>query len=160
MQTYEILVRGRAVHPNSDDMTLVRTSIGIDKIHVLFDNDEWLDFALTVTFAQGGADGPKVTQSLTPSTISGTEWVAEAECVIPYEVIEMTGPIRVTFQGYDTDGNHIITAAGAPLSVEEAGDVDDGEPPEPVPTISQWEQAYADAMAAAASALSAAAKES
>lgn len=153
MQTYEILVRGRAVYSNSEDTTLVRTSIGIDKIHVMFDNAEWLDFALTVTFAQGET---KVTSSLTPTVLDGGEWVAEAECLIPWEVIQMTGPIRVTFQGYDANDNHIITAAGSPLSVEEAGDVDDGEPPETAPTQSQWEQAYAAAMAAASNAQSAA----
>jgi len=157
MQTYELIVKGRAVHANCADTTLVRTSIGIDKIHVLFDNSEWLAFSLSVTFAQGsGTSERKVTTSITPATISGSEWVAEAECLIPYEVIEMVGEIRVTFQGYDTDGNHIITAKGAPLYVEEAGDVNDGLVPSSAPSLSEWEQAYADAMAAASAALSAA----
>lgn len=160
MQTYELLVKGRAVKANSADTTLVRTSIGIDKIHVLFDNDEWLDFALSVTFAQGtGSNQSKVTTSITPSLITGSsDWVAEAECLVPWEVIDMTGPIRVTFQGTDASGNHIITAAGAPLFVEEAGDVDEGLLPQENPSVSEWEQAYADAMAAASAALSAAAE--
>jgi len=158
MQTYELTVKGRSVHANSADTTLVRTSIGIDKIHVLFDNDEWLDFALSVTFAQGsGSSEQKVTTSITPQVLSNSQWVAEAECVIPWEVINMVGPIRVTFQGFDTNGNHIITAAGSPLSVEEAGDVVDGDDPQATPTIDQWSQAYADAAAAASAALSAAA---
>lgn len=144
MQTYEILVKNRAVLPNSQDMTLVRTSIGIDQVHVLFDNAEWLDFPIKITFSQGG---DVVTQPLTISLIDGSdEWVAEATVTVPYEVVDMTGPINVTLQGTDSDGRHIITAKGAPLSVEEAGDVVDGSMPEDAPTIDEWQQAYADAM--------------
>ena len=144
MQTYEILVKNRAVLPNSQDMTLVRTSIGIDQVHVLFDNAEWLDFPIKITFSQGG---DVVTHPLTISLIDGSEeWVAEATVTVPYEVIDMTGPINVTLQGTDSDGRHIITAKGAPLSVEEAGDVVDGTMPEDAPTIDEWQQAYADAM--------------
>jgi hypothetical protein len=54
----------------------------------------------------------------------------------------------VTFQGTDANGNHIITAYGTPLEVEEAGDVVDGTMPADAPTINEWQQAYADAMAA------------
>ncbi len=145
MQTYELLVTGRAVRANSTDTTLVRTSIGIDQIHVMFDSDEWLGFPLTVTFAQSGVD--PVTQSLTVTEITDSdEWVSEATVTIPYEVITMVGPIRITFQGTDSDGRHIITAKGSPLSVEEAGDVDEGVMPSDAPTIDQWQQAYADAM--------------
>lgn len=147
MQTYELLVKNRAIVPNSDDMTLVRTSIGIDQIHVLFDNAEWLDFPITVTFSQGE---DSVTKSLVISSVDGTgEWVAQSTCLIPHEVIDMVGPIKVTFQGTSADGNHIITAAASPLSVEEAGDVTQGTMPEDVPTLDEWNQAYADAMAAA-----------
>lgn len=146
MQTYEIIVQNRSVRGNSTDMTLVRTSIGIDQVHVLFDNAEWLDFPITITFAQGD---DMVTQALTVSEVTGsTEWVAEATVTVPYEVIDMVGPIRVTFQGTDSDGRHIITAKGSPLSVEEAGDVTIGEMPADVPTIDQWNQAYANSQAA------------
>ncbi len=145
MQTYELLVTGRAVRANSADTTLVRTSVGIDQIHVMFDSEEWLGFPLTVTFAQAGVE--PVTQSLTVTEITDSdEWVSEATVTIPYEVITMVGPIRITFQGTDSDGRHIITAKGAPLSVEEAGDVDEGVMPEDAPTVDQWTQAYADAM--------------
>jgi hypothetical protein len=68
----------------------------------------------------------------------------------------MTGPIRVTIQGTDENGRHIITAKGSPLSVEESGDVVIGTPPEDAPTIDQWQQAYAQAMSAANAAQSAA----
>ncbi len=147
MQTYELLVSGRAVRANSADTTLVRTSIGIDQIHVMFDSEEWLDFPLTVTFAQSGVE--PVTQSLTVTEIEDSdEWVSEATVTIPYEVITMVGPIRITFQGTDSDGRHIITAKGAPLSVEEAGDVDEGVMPSDAPTQDQWTQAYSDAMVA------------
>jgi hypothetical protein len=144
MQTYEILVRNRSVIPNSDDMSLVRTSIGIDQVHVLFDSAEWLGFPVKVTFAQGE---DIVTQSLVLNEVTNSdEWSAESTVTVPYEVIDMVGPIRVTFQGTDSSGNHIITAYGTPLEVEEAGDVVDGTAPADAPTIDQWQQAYADAM--------------
>lgn len=145
MQTYEILVKNRAVIGNSKDMTLVRTSVGIDQVHVLFDNPEWLDFPITITFAQGDR---KITQSLVVSGVDTEDWVAESTCEVPWEVIESTGPIRVTLQGTDSGGNHIITAKGAPLAVEEAGDVIEGDVPSEAPGVDDWYQAMADAMAA------------
>ena len=153
MQTYELLVEGRSIRSNSADNTLVRTSIGMDRIHVLFDSAEWLSFPLTVTFAQDGVN--PVTASLPVSEISGSgDWHAEGTVTVPYEVITMVGPIRVTFQGTDSQGNHIITAYGAPLEVEEAGDVTIGDIPADAPTVDEWNQAYADAVAAAADARS------
>lgn len=149
MQTYEILVQNRAVKGNSRDMTLVRTSVGIDQVHILFDSEEWLEFPITITFAQGD---DIITQSLLVTAVDSTEWVAESTVTIPYEVIDMTGPIRVTLQGTDASGRHIITAKGSPLSVEEAGDAVMGEPPADAPSIDQWQQAYSQAMTAASNA--------
>lgn len=154
MQTYEIIVSGRAVKANSADTTLVRTSIGIDMVHVLFDNEEWTDFPVRVTFANGST---LVSTSLTLTEIDAPEWAAEAECAIPWEVIQDLGGIRITFQGTDASGNHIITeASGTPLTVVEAGDVGEGTVPSPAPSIDEWNQAYANAMAAANTALGAA----
>lgn len=144
MQTYEIMVKNRSVKANSPDMTLVRTSVGIDRVHILFDDAEWLDFPIKITFAQGEE---LVSQPLTVSLIDdASDWVAEATVTVPHEVIDMVGPIRVTLQGTDSNGRHIITAKGSPLSVEEAGDVVEGSMPEDAPTQGEWEQAYADAM--------------
>lgn len=153
MQTYEILVRNRAVLPNSQDMTLVRTSVGIDQLHILFDNDEWLNFPVTVTFA---SVDDMVTQPCLLSPVNSDEYVAETYVTIPWEVIDENGVIRVTLQGTDSDGRHIITARGTPLMVEESGDVDDGDAPSDVPTVDQWRQAYADAIVAVERAMSAA----
>ena len=149
MQTYEVLVRNRSVVSNSKDMTLVRTSVGIDQLHVLFDSDEWLGFPVTVTFGHGDE---LVSRALVVSELAGSAWVAESTVEIPWEVIDQTGPIRVTFQGTDSEGRHIITAAGSPLSVEEAGDVVVSDEPDGSPTVSEWQQAYADAMEAVNSA--------
>ena len=146
MQTYELLVTNRAVRANSSDTTLVRTSVGVDMVHVMFDNEEWLSFPLTITFAQ--RDVNAITIPLTVSRIVDSDkWCAEATVTVPHEVIEMVGPIRVTFQGTDASGNHIITAAGSPLSVEEAGDVDMGEAPEDAPSVSDWQRYRSEAQA-------------
>lgn len=146
MQTYELAVRNRSIRLNSADKTLVRTSVGVDQVHIMFDDAEWVAFPVTVTFAQGDV---VVTQAVTLSAIVGSDWVAQATCEVPSEVTQRVGQIRITVQGTDSDGNHIITAKGAPLTVEEAGDVDAGEAPEGSPTIDQWQQAYAQAVAAA-----------
>ena len=146
MQTYELLVRNRSIVPNSQDMTLVRTSIGIDQVHVLFDSEEWLDFPILATFSQGD---DTLTVPLDVHSISDVEgYVAEATVTVPFEVVDMTGGIRVTFQGTSSDGRHIITARSAPMSVEEAGDVEIGEPPEGSPVVEQWLTAYANALQA------------
>jgi hypothetical protein len=134
----------------------VRTSVGIDRIHVLFDDAEWLGFPVTATFAQGDT---VITQAIEVSSAHGSDdWMAEAECVIPFEAMMKVGPVRITFQGTDSSGNHIITAKGAPLYVEEAGDVAMGDIPSDAPPIDQWQQAYANAVAAANRAASAAAE--
>jgi len=146
MQTYEILVQNRAVRANSPDMTLVRTSVGIDQVHILFDNAEWLGFPVTITFANGNV---AVTQALALTELNSDKWVAEATVPVPHEVIDMVGTIRVTVQGTDSEGRHIITAKGAPLGVEEAGDLVSGEPPSGAPAVDQWHQAYSDAVTAA-----------
>lgn len=148
MQTYELLVENRSVRANSDDMTLVRTSVGVDQVHVLFDSEEWLGFPVSITFAQGDEI---YTETLVLSELNDSEWVAEATVTVPYEVIDMVGPIRVTFQGTDSEGRRIITAKGSPLSVEEAGDVVIGPEPDE-PTSTQFERAYAAAMTAASNA--------
>lgn len=145
MQTYEILVQNRAVKPNSRDMALVRTSVGIDQVRVLFDNAEWLEFPITATFGHGD---DIVTQGIAVTELSESDgWVAEAYVTVPWEVIDENGEIRVTFQGTDSRGRHIITAKGAPLSVIEAGDVDEGDAPASAPTQSQYEQVYNDVVA-------------
>lgn len=145
MQTYELLVKERSVRANSNDTTLVRTSIGVDRIHVMFDDEEWLGFPVTVTF---GSVDETVTMALSmvPIQESG-EWAAEATSIVPWEVTQSVGPIRVTFQGTDSDGRHIITAKGSPLRVEEAGDVAAGDIPSDAPTVSEYRQVYANVVA-------------
>ena len=152
MQVYEIAVVGRAVLSNGGDTTLVRTSIGVDTMHVLFDSSEWLDFGVMATFTNGETS---VTQSIVPSAIVSESYAAEATCEIPWEVIQDVGGIEITFYGTKQDGDYIITeASGTPLTVVQEG-VTDGSEPTPQPTISEWEQAYAQAMAAAIDAASA-----
>jgi hypothetical protein len=149
MQTYEVVVVGREIRANSNDMTLVRTSSGVDVLHVLFEGEEWLSFPLTATFGNGAV---KRTLPMVVTAIADSDWAAESSVQIPWEVLRSVGDVRVTIQGTDASGNHIITAKGAPLSVEEAGDVTLGEVPEDAPTIDQWTQAYQDAMSALADA--------
>lgn len=147
MQTYELVVEGRTIRPNGNDNTLVRTSVGMDRVHVLFDSNEWVSFPITATFSQEGVR--PVTTSMTVTSVSNSsKWAAQGTVDVPYEAITRVGPIRVTFQGTNSGGNHIITAFGEPLMVEEAGDVEIGDMPGDAPTIDQWTQAYADAVAA------------
>lgn len=143
MQTYDIYVKGRGVYANSLDMTLVRTSVGVDQIHVLFDNAEWLGFPISVTFSQGRES---VTVVMKVTEVVDSCWRAEGTVVIPYEVIDMVGPIWVTIHGVDENGNRIITAKGSPLMVEEAGYTGEGIAPSETVTPSELEQAYALAM--------------
>jgi len=145
MRTYELLVADRTVKPNSKSMSLVRTSVGMDQVRILFDDAEWMDFPVTITFA---SKDDMVTQALVLAAIDGSEYVAEAYSTVPWEVIDETGKVRVTIQGTDSQGRHIITAKGSPLTVVEAGDVDAGDTPQDAPTVDEWRQAYSDAMAA------------
>ena len=145
MQTYDIYVKGRTIYANSADMALVRTSVGVDQVHVLFDNIEWLGFPVSVTFAQGG---DAVTRVLAVTEVTDSEWRAEGTMTVPYEVVDMVGPIWVTIHGTDEDGNRIITAKGAPLRVEEEGYAGEGIAPSETVTPSELEQAYALAMEA------------
>jgi len=152
MQTYEIMVEGRSVKANSKNMSLVRTSVGVDRVHVLFDNDEWLGFPVTITFASAN---DMVSQTVTLTSMDSDKWAAEAYADVPWEVIDENGSVRVTLQGTDSSGNHIITAKGSPLTVIEAGDAMIGDVPSDAPTVDQWHQAYADALAAVNAAQSA-----
>lgn len=145
MQTYEISVVGRTVLPNGGDTTLVRTSVGVDAVHVLFDNAEWLDFGVLATFANGDN---AVSKSVTLTSVDSDDYAAEATCEVPWEVLQEVGDIEITFSGTKQDGDYIITEASeALLTVVQEG-VNDASEPSPEPTISEWEQAYADAMAA------------
>ncbi|MBR2681424.1 MAG: hypothetical protein IKE23_11870 [Exiguobacterium sp.] len=143
MQVYEVAVVDRAVMPNGGDTTLVRTSIGVDELHVLFDSSEWLDFGVRVTFTNGETS---VVQSITLNAIVSDGYAAEASCDIPWEVIQDVGGIEITFNGTNSDSDYIITqASGTPLTVVQEG-INNGTAPTPEPTISEWEQAYSQAM--------------
>lgn len=145
MQTYELAVTGRSVALNGGLSTLVRTSIGVDQVHVLFDNEEWLDFPVTATFANGEAS---VTQSVAMTAVDDGQYAAEATIPVPWEVIQEVGGISVAFAGTDASDNHIVTAAsGTPLTVDEAGEID-GSDPTGSPTTDEWHQAYAQAVQA------------
>lgn len=159
MKTREVSVIGRTVYGNGE-VELIRTSVGIDQMHVLFDSAEWVAFgAVSVTFKNSADTENPITTSITPTAIDSPDWSAEATCLIPWEVIQDIGDIAVTFQATDSSSNHIITArAESVLSVIEAGDVDEGTVPSTAPTLSEWEQAYADTMEAASSAADAAAQ--
>ena len=145
MYTHELLVVDRSVRPNSKSMSIVRTSVGIDDVRILFDDPEWLEFPVTITFA---SEQDTVTQTIVLSEIQDSQYVAEAYATIPWEVLDENGSVRVTLQGTDSQGRHIVTAKGEPLSVVEAGDIVAGDAPSETPTVDQWQQAYADAMEA------------
>ena len=153
MLTREVAVRGRQVFANGDT-DLVRTSIGVYKMHVLFDNAEWLDFAVQAVFGYGEHE---MAQTLVLTALDVGEVAAEAEIGIPWECMQALGSVRVTFVGTD-DGDRIITAkSGYELwQVVQEGDVSDGTVPTPAPTEDEWNQAYEAAVQAASDAASAA----
>lgn len=129
MQTYILNVTDRDVSAASDDTTLVRTSVGVDKAEFRFFSDEWLDsFNVSAAFYIGDVL-EELPLSLTPVN---DEWVAVATVEIPSTVLEHEGAMGVTVHGVDADGNHIITAESFPLTVEHEGD-GIGDPPQPNP---------------------------
>ena len=146
MLDLELTVKGRSVYTNGELTSIVRTSIGLYSMHVLFDVEEWRTMPTKVSFGNGDV---LVTESLVVTAIDGSnDWVAEAYCTVPREVMAELGTIRVTFQA-ESGNNRIITAAASPWNVVECGDVLEGSAPETAPTISEYEQAYADAVQAA-----------
>ena len=144
MQTYEVAVIGRSVVQNGGDSTLVRTSAGVDQLHVLFDNPEWAAFPVACTFTNGSES---VAVSLTVAEIESDGYGAESTCLVPWEVLQEVGDIELCFHGASS-GDYIITeSSGALLHVVQEGAVGDGTVPSQAPTQSEWEQAYSDAMA-------------
>lgn len=132
MITREVTVSGREVRSSGDNQ-LVRTSVGIDRMHVLFDNPEWLAFPVVATFANGET---LIDVSLALTQIESVEWAAEATCLIPWEIMQDLGTVELTLHGTDSQtGEHIITeAGGTPFVVVQEGEVDPSELPGPNPT--------------------------
>ena len=141
METHEIAVRGRDVSANGGDTTIVRTGIGVDEIHVLFDNDEWLDFSdsLKVTFVAGDGE-TAITVDFDIDTLTGSdEWAAEGTVEIPWEINQILGGVSITFFATSLSGDHIVTSAsGTPLSVVSEG-VIAGTVPQGAPTLDAWQ---------------------
>lgn len=130
MQTYILAVDNREITLESDDSTLVRTSVGVDRIEFRFYSSEWLEsFDLSTAFYVGDVleEVP-----IYPSAVVGADWLATATVVIPSTVLANSGNLGVTVHGVDADGNHIITAESFPLTVEHEGD-GIGDPPQPNP---------------------------
>lgn len=133
MRTREVTVTGRAISPNGDN-TLIRTSVGVDQLHVLFDAAEWLTFAdVHATFRHGDA---MISTQLTLTEIDSVDWSAEATCLIPWEVMQETGDVELTFQATNAStGEHVITQdTGGIFQVVEEGEVDPSTLPSPDPT--------------------------
>lgn len=129
MQTYDLLIKDRAITLVSDDNTLVRTSKGVDSVRLLFASDEWLDgFDLSVAFINGQTIEEV---DITPQASTG-DYLAECTVDVPDEVLTQTGALGVTVHGSDENDNHIITARAFPLTVELEGD-EEGEAPQPNP---------------------------
>jgi hypothetical protein len=133
MRTREVTVTGRSVQ-SAGENSLIRTSIGIDQMHVLFDNPEWLGFSRVVaTFANGDT---MIAVNLNPTTLESVDWAAEATCIIPWEVMQDVGSVELTFHAIDNStGVHIVTQRNTSVfSVIQEGDVDPSTLPAPYPT--------------------------
>ena len=118
MQIYELTVRERAITRTSNDPTMVRTSRGVDRVHILFDSPEWLDFDLSVAMYNGGV---LVESPVTVTPLLG-DHLAECYVDVPDEVLESLGALGVTVHGTDENDNHIITERAFPFTVEQEGD--------------------------------------
>lgn len=118
MQTYNLYVINRSVSATGD-ATLVRTSVGVDRVNVLIDSDEWSGFDLALVFE----NGPMVSVPVTASESEEDGYALEASCEVPPEVLEQEGRIQVTLHGTKQDGSHIITERAYPLSVVMEGDL-------------------------------------
>lgn len=127
MQTYELTVRERAITRTSNDPTMVRTSRGVDRLHILFDSPEWLDFDLSVAMYNGGV---LVESPVTVIPLLG-DHLAECYVDVPDEVLESLGALGVTVHGTDENDNHIITERAFPFTVEQEGD-EEGIPVIPI----------------------------
>lgn len=118
MQTYELTVRERSITRTSGDQTMVRTSRGVDRLHILFDSPEWLDFDLSVAIYNGGT---LIESPVTVTSLLG-DHLAECYVDVPDEVLESLGALGVTVHGADETNNHIITERAFPFTVEQEGD--------------------------------------
>lgn len=110
MRTHTLSVSGRTVQGSS---TLVRTSVGVDWLHIGLDSGEWADFDLSVVF-NGTVAVP------VEATEEDGAW--SVDCEIPREAMEALGAVQVTLHGTKPDGRHIITQRAFPLTVIEEGD--------------------------------------
>ncbi len=134
MQTYELLVKNRAITALSEDTTLVRTSRGVDQVRVYFDDDEWLNNAhVTVIYFING--DVMLGAAFYPQAITGGEHKAQATVEVPDEVLRNEGPLGVTVQyRNESEDVHLITAKAHPLTVELEGEAE-GPAPGPSPLL-------------------------
>ena len=116
MQTYTLNVLDRTITSEGDN-TLVRTSIGVDRVLLRFDSAEWLGFTLSVFFANGDA----IEEVPLSVSASSDDWACEGYCDVPSTVLEQDNPLHVTVVGVDNGGNRIVTALSTPLIVMQEG---------------------------------------
>jgi hypothetical protein len=116
MQTYDLIVRNRTISPMSSDNTLVRTSVGVDRVRILAD-EEWMGYDINVAFENGAL----VSVPATPSETDYDGFAVEVTVEVPPEVLETVGPLQVTLYGVDGD-RYIITRKSYPLTVVQEGD--------------------------------------
>ena len=119
MQTYILQVRDRRISAASGDTTMVRTSSGVDEIEVRLHGQEWLAFGLSLALSIGGS---VYEVPVTAEAAADADWDAAFSVPVPDAALTHTGALGVAVHGADADGNHIITAAAWPLSIEDEGD--------------------------------------
>ncbi len=120
MQTYTLGVADRALTLESDDSTLVRTSVGVDQVTFRFYSSEWLDFTTLSAAFYVGETLEEV--SVAPSAVTGEDWLAEATVTVPASVLAVMGAMGVTVHGTNADNDHIITEQAFPLTVVQEGE--------------------------------------
>jgi len=145
---HNVFVVGRTIEIDPSSRNIVEGGIGVDSIHVYFDNPEWLDFPITAVFSNGSRRASQAVSITAPSEQS--DWAAEGQCEIPWEVTQDDGLLEIAFRGSGEDGRKIVTAKGAHFFVVPSmASKADVAPASDIPTVDEWNAAYANAVAAA-----------
>ena len=134
MRTHVLTVSERDI--STDDRFLVRGTANEDVCRLILD-DEWKGLTVHLTFEGSG-------EKVTPAVVDG-------ECIVPWEVLQQAGEVTAYAVGL-ADGTVLAHAKmGKPFVVVDSDTDDNVKPTDP--SLSEYQQALADANEATEKAL-------